>query len=57
MQMNTLIWVYLAVHLADESAVGAINRPLREGVFRAAGEQKGAPIRTNLRRMTKQGSI
>jgi len=29
MQMNTIIWVYVAVHLADESAVGAINRPLR----------------------------
>jgi len=29
MQMNTIIWVYVAVHLADESAVGAINRPLQ----------------------------
>jgi len=29
MHMNTIIWVYVAVHLADESAVGAINRPLR----------------------------
>jgi len=28
MHMNTIIWVSLAVQLADESAVGAINRPL-----------------------------
>jgi len=28
MHINARIWVYLAVHLADESAVGAINRPL-----------------------------
>jgi len=24
MQIHTIIWVYVAVHLADESAVGAI---------------------------------